>query len=217
MKIFVDFDDVVFNAKRFKEDLIHVFMRHGVTRRDFENSYYTYSKKAQEIGKYYNPKEQIEVLRKRNKIDRGKLRRDIDKFMKNLKPYVFLDVYDFLKIFSKKDLFLITYGHEKFQLAKIRGAKISRFFRKIMISKDNKINIIREASKKYKFSPKESVLLIDDRPEQLERTEKTRKSVVTFHMCRPEGRYSDLICIDKDYEVKNIKEVAEIIIKEEMK
>lgn len=213
MKIFVDFDDVIFNAKRFKEDLIHVFIKHGITRHEFENSYYTYPKAAQEMGKYYNPKDQIRVLKKRNSIDHKKLGKDIDKLMKDLKPYVFSDVYKFLENFRKKDLFLITYGHEKFQLAKIRGAEIGRHFRRILISKDNKINIIREASKKYKFSPKESVLLIDDRPEQLERTEKARKSVVTFRMCRPEGRYSDLICLDKDYEVKSLREALKIIKK----
>jgi hypothetical protein len=36
-------------------------------------------------------------------------------------------------------------------------------------------------------------------------------------MCRPEGRYSNLICVDKDWEVKNFKEIAKIIKREGMK
>jgi hypothetical protein len=217
MKIFIDFDDVIFNAKKFKEDLIRVFMKYGVTRHDFENSYYTYPKIAQEEGKYYYPKDQIRVLKKRNTIDGKKLGEDIDKMMKDLRPYVFPDVYDFISNFSKKDLFLLTYGHEKFQLAKIRGAQVRPYFRKTMISKDNKINIIRQTMKEYNFSPQELVVFIDDRPEQLERTEKVKKSIVTFRMCRPEGRYSNLICVDKDWEVKNFKEIAKIIKREGMK
>lgn len=218
MKIFVDFDDVIFNARKFKEDLIHIFLKHGITRRDFENSYYTYSKRAQEFGKYYNPKDQINVLKKKNSIDHKKLNKDIDNFMKDLRVYVFDDFYEFVSAFSKKDLFIITYGHKKFQLAKIRGAKVGRYFREILISKDNKINIVSSVIKKYKFSPgKEDIILIDDRPEQIERTEKKGRKIRTFRMCRPEGRYSDLICLDKDWEVKNLKEAGMIIKKEKMR
>lgn len=217
MKIFVDFDDVIFNAKKFKEDLIHVFMKHGITRRDFENSYYTYSKAAQARGMYYNPKDQIDVLKKRSRVDHKKLNEDVDKLMKDLSHYVFPDFYDFLDNFFKKDLFLITYGHEKYQLAKISGSKIGRHFRKTLVSKDDKINTIKKAAKRYRFSPRETIILIDDRPEQLERAEKRKKSVVTFRMCRPEGRYSNLICVYKDYEVRNLREVSRIIKREGMR
>lgn len=211
MKIFIDFDDVIFNAKRFKEDLIHVFQRNGITRSEFENSYYTYSKKAQEEGKYYNPKQQIRVLKRRFQIDQYKLERDLDKFFSDLRSYVFPDVYLFLEAFPKKDCFLLTYGHIRFQKIKINGCGVRKYFRRLLISKDNKINIIREISEKYHFPSEESIILIDDRPEQLERTEETKKSVVTFHMCRSQGRYSNLICLDRDYEVKNLKEALNII------
>ena len=217
MKIFVDFDDVIFNAKKFKQDFIRVFRRNGITRSEFENSYYTFQKKAQMEGRYYDPKKQIEVLRRRNSIDHAKLGREVDAFMADLEKYVFRDVSNFLENFQKKDLYLISYGHEKFQRAKIKGSGIGKFFKKIIISKNQKINIIKEIIRKDNFSSEESVILIDDRPEQLEQTEKKRKSVVTFHMCRPEGRYSDLICVAMDYEVKNLKEADRIIKKEGMK
>lgn len=211
MKIFIDFDDVIFNAKRFKEDFIKVFQNNGVTRAEFENSYYTYSKRAQEWGKYYDPKNQIRVLRRRNQIDHEKLEKDLDLFLADLREYVFPDVYRFLESFPKKDLFLLTYGHVKFQKIKIKGAGVKKYFKKLLISKDNKINVIMETCKAYKFSPGEKIILIDDRPEQLERAERARKSVVTFHMCRPEGRYTNLICLDKDYEVNSLKETLGII------
>ncbi|MDR3559224.1 MAG: hypothetical protein P4L58_02365, partial [Candidatus Pacebacteria bacterium] len=174
-------------------------------------------KKAQMEGRYYDPKKQVEVLRRRNRIDHEKLARDIDAFMSDLEKYVFRDVSNFLGNFKKKDLYLISYGHVKHQKAKIKGSGVRKYFKKVVISKDRKINIIKEVIRKDNFSPNESVILIDDRPEQLERAEKERKSVVTFHMCRPEGRYSDLICTAMDYEVKNLKEAAGIIKKEGMK
>lgn len=216
MKIFVDFDDVIFNAKKFKEDLIRVFVRHGITRHEFENSYYTFQKKAQLEGKYYDPKKQIEVLRRRNNIDHLELDRDLDAFMADLGKYVFPDACKFLESYKKKDLYLITYGHVKFQQAKIRGSGLRKYFRRVVISKDDKINIIKKTISRDNFSRGERVILIDDRPEQIEKVEAVRKSVVTFHMCRPEGRYSDLICTAMDYEVKSLKEAAEIIKKEGM-
>lgn len=214
MKIFVDFDDVIFYTKKFKKDLIRVFLKNGVTRQEFENSYYTFQKKAQALGEYYDPKKQIQVLRKRNQINQEELSKDLDDFLKDLGKYVFSDVFDFLSFFPKKELYLITYGHEKFQMKKIKGTGISKYFRKVIISKNNKLNIILETAKDHKFSSGEKVVLIDDRPEQLERAEKRKKSIITFHMCRPQGRYSDLICADKDYEVKNFKEVLKIIKQE---
>jgi len=218
MKIFIDFDDVLFNAKKFKKDLIGVFKKNGITRQEFDNSYYTFQKVAQVEGKYYDPKKQVKVLKKRFEIDTKKLEKDLDKFLKDLKKYVFPDVFDFLSNFSKKDLFLITYGHVRFQKKKIRNSGTNKFFKKILISKDNKINIVLETCKKYGFSPeKESIIIIDDRPEQIEKTEKIRKKIITFRMCRPEGRYSDLLCIDKDWEVKNLKEVSKIIKKEKFR
>ena len=214
MKVFIDFDDVIFNAKRFKEDLIRVFLKNGITRSEFENSYYTFQKRAQEWGQHYDPKKQILVLRKKNKIDSKKLNKDLDVFMSNLKGYVFSDAYDFMKVFSKKDLFLITYGHVKFQMKKIESSGVEKYFEKVLVTKNNKIDEIMKMCRKCKFPSEEKIILIDDRPEQLEKAEKEKKSILTFRLCRPEGRYSDLICADKDYEAKNLKEVEKILEKE---
>lgn len=218
MKIFIDFDDVIFNAKKFKKDLVAVFQKNGITRQEFENSYYTFQKKAQAEGKHFDPRLQAKVLKKRFEIDTKKLEKDLDRFLKNLKKYVFPDVSEFLSNFSKKDLFLITYGHARFQKKKIRNSEMGKFFRRTLISKDNKINIVMEACRKYDFSPmREDIIIIDDRPEQIEKTEKAQKKIRTFRMCRPEGRYSDLICLDKDWEVKNLKEILKVIKKEKLK
>ena len=94
---------------------------------------------------------------------------------------------------------------------------MEKYFNQVLVTKKNKIDKIMEIVKKLNFFNNESVILIDDRPEQLERAEEKKNMITTFRMCRPEGRYSDLICMDKDYEVKNLGEVARIIKKEKMK
>lgn len=211
MKVFIDFDDVIFNAKRFKHDLIRIFLKNGITRSEFDSSYYTFLKKDQDRGKYYDPKSQIRVLRRRSLINHKKLDLEVDALMENLEGYVFPDVPDFLNNFSKKDLFLITYGHVKFQKNKIKGAGIGKYFQKTIISKNNKADDILETVKKIKLSAEEGIILIDDRPDQIERAKRRNKKITAFRMCRKEGRYSDLICLRKDYEVKNLKEALKII------
>ncbi len=217
MKVFIDFDDVIFNAKKFKNDLIKIFLKNGITKSEFENSYYTFAKKDQDRRKYYDPKSQIQVLRRRRQINQKKLNLEIDALMKNLEKYVFLDVRDFLDNFPKKDLFLLTYGHVKFQKNKIKGAGIGKYFRKTIISRDNKADDILETAKKIKLPAEEEIILIDDRPEQIERAKRRKKKITAFRMCRKEGRYSDLICFHKDYEVKTLMGVLKIIKKEGIK
>jgi len=217
MKIFLDFDDVTFNAKRFKRDLIGVFAKNGITRSEFDNSYYFLSRKAANKRDYYDPKKQVTVLRRRNQINRKKLGRDIEIFMKNLSKYVFKDFYEFPKFFKKTDLYLITFGHQKFQAKKIEGSGIKKFFKKVIISKKDKIDDILGIIKKEKFSDSEKMFFIEDYPEQVEEAKKRSKRLHCFHMFRPEGRYSDLACASKDFGVKNLKEVLKIIKKLEKK
>ena len=213
MKIFLDFDDVVFNAKKFKEDLIKIFLKNGISRSEFENSYYTFAKRAQEWGQYYDPKDQVKVLKRRDSINNKKLQKDIQRMMQDLSGYVFKDCHAFLKLFRKEDLYLITYGHIKFQKKKIKGSKIGRFFNGIIVSKGNKIDDIMRVIKKDEFPRDEEIIYIEDRPEQVEQAKKKTKRVIALHMCRPEGRYSNLACEYKDFEVKSLRETVKIVKK----
>ena len=56
MKVFIDFDDVLFNTRDFKRDLINIFIKNGVSRKQFtEEGYWS--------GKY-NLEKQIKSLEK---------------------------------------------------------------------------------------------------------------------------------------------------------
>lgn len=218
MKIFLDFDDVIFNAKKFRNDLIKVFNKHGITKQEFERSYYAFNRKERAGGEPYDPKSQINVLRKKYAINNAEFRRDVDAFLRDLSRYIFPDVEKFLQSFKKNDLFLITYGHERFQKKKIKNSKIDKYFRKVLVCRDDKISVIMDICRQYGFSPdKEDIILIDDHPEQIEETEKKERIIKTFHMCRPQGRFSDLICLEKDFEVNNLRKALRIIRDEKMK
>ncbi len=216
MKIFIDFDDTIFNTKKFKHDLISIFLKHGVTLSDFENSYYAFQKPNKTKGLHYDPRAQIRALKKNNRGDGKKLEEEISVFLSKLETYVFGDVLKFLQMFPRRNLFILSYGHDVFQRKKIKGAGISGLVRRVFVNGNNKIELVMYLARKYAFSPKEDIILIDDRSEQLSRTKKTQQRVKTFHICRKEGRYSDLVCLEKDYSVKNLKEAARIIKKEKM-
>lgn len=71
-----------------------------------------------------------------------------------------------------------------------------------------------EITRRLKLESGEPLILIDDRPDQLETAKKRKKSILTFRLCRPQGRYSDLICLEKDYEVTNLKKILKILKEE---
>ncbi|MFA5962216.1 MAG: hypothetical protein WC848_06035 [Parcubacteria group bacterium] len=216
MKIFIDFDDAIFNTKKFKHDFIAIFGRYGINQDEFQDSYYTYSNKSQIQGRHYDFKMQVKTLQKSKGIDGKKLKADVEKFMQKLNAYLLPDVKTFLQEFPKKDLFILSYGEPKFQKAKIRGAGIDRLVNRVFITKRKKVDVILELNRKYAYSKKEAIILIDDHPDQFEIKGKARERITTFHLSRKEGRYHDLPCEERDYAVKNLGAVVRIIKKEKM-
>ncbi|MFZ2193755.1 MAG: hypothetical protein WAV31_05925, partial [Candidatus Moraniibacteriota bacterium] len=104
-----------------------------------------------------------------------------------------------------------TYGHEKFQKLKIKNSDLKKYFSQIIITKNYKADDIKEVSEKLELSLEEKIILIDDRPEQIEIAKKKNKKIITLRLRRKEGRYKNLICKNTDYEIKNLKEALKII------
>jgi len=64
MKIFIDFDDTIFNTARFKTELENIFFRFGITPEEFEATYLNYPQKKETGLRTYSLKNQIEKLEK---------------------------------------------------------------------------------------------------------------------------------------------------------
>lgn len=218
MKIFIDFDDVIFNTYKFKNKFFSIYREAGFTRKEVETASRNISSvvpKSKE--KPYSPHLHIKELKKIRPFNEVETENNVNKFLKDLRPYVFSDCLKLLESVSKNDLYLLSYGEINFQKRKIAGSGIGKYFKRIIITKDNKINQIGKISKAENFHPKEDILLLDDRPENLEKIERANRKIITFHVCRPEGRYSHLACRNRDFKVKNFKDVLKIIKKEKMK
>ncbi|MFZ2188255.1 MAG: hypothetical protein WAV73_01680 [Candidatus Moraniibacteriota bacterium] len=217
MKIFIDFDDVIFNTGKFKEDFLNeVFIKNGATQADFAETYYYFFKKNKQVNKYYDPKKQIKALGKKEYINGNKLEKDFYTFMKDLEKYVFEDVTSFLKKIGKRNLFLISYGDPLFQKMKIEGTHTAEMFGGVILGKFRKMDLISKEMGVCGLLQYEKIIVIDDLPKHLGKIKALKERLVTFHIRRPEGRYRDLACKYVDYEVKNLKEVIGIIKKEKL-
>lgn len=206
MKIFVDFDDSLFNTKKFRGQLIRIFLGSGVVRKDFLNTYYDYPKKTAKGLKKYIPEKQIEILEKKTNIDGGKLRKDFKKFIQDTKGFVFPDVSGFLKNIKKNNLYLITYGSTNFQIKKIKNSGLFSKFCKIIITDSDKKAVIKRFVEK-----KETFIFIDDRIENINLVKKHFPNSFTFLLKRKEGRYNDKKTKSVDFKIKNLKEAKKII------
>lgn len=213
MKIFIDFDDVIFNAKIYKADLKRIFAKFGVNEKLFNQSYFDYppNKKSSSI-KTYILKGQIRSIKKKIPIDNSQLEKEVENFLVKTKKYLFADVVSFLKKFSKNQLFLISHGDPNFQKKKINNSGISYFFGAVKISRVFKSQEIKKVISKSDYSrKKEKYFFLDDRVHYIEEVKKCLPEIITILIQRPEGRYHDYRNHYCNFTAKNLKEALKII------
>ena len=204
MKIFIDFDGVIFDTGLFKKSLAKVFSEGGVPKKDFEKSYRLIFKNQKTT---YSPLKHIGFFAKNKKVDSKKILFRTGKLLKNLKSYVFNDAKTFLKHFTKNNLYLLSYGDLKFQRQKIKAAGISKHFKRVIVTKGNKLKIIEKIAGKDKFKKGERIIFIDDKPSHIK--EVKQKGIITFQIV---GSYSGLPRT-ADFNVGNLKEIGNILLK----
>ena len=116
MTIILDFDDVLFDTRKFKTCLAEIFEKHTI-------DFHKYYNKAKEPCGAYSLKKHLLLIKKENKkIDIKKIEKDINKI--NFKAFLFSDTLNFLKKFKNHDLILLSWGEKKFQQTKIYGVRI---------------------------------------------------------------------------------------------
>ncbi len=203
MKIFIDFDDVLFNTKKFKEDIIKIFGENGVSEKIFQKYYkgFPATSKKGELRKY-NPREQIKKIKSLG-IKTDKIEKDFSKLLKNAKKYIFKDGIRFLKKFEKEEMYVVSYGDKKFQEEKIKSSGIEKYFRKILIANTSKAVKIRMILRNKNIGQGEAIIFIDDRVKFLRDIKKSYPGMVTIHMKRKEGRFFEKKTIYCDFEAAN--------------
>jgi FMN phosphatase YigB (HAD superfamily) len=211
MKIFIDFDDVIFNTKKYKNDFERLFEKHGISR-DLLKKYYA-DPDDQFKAKTFNPWRQIERISKESNFDKGGLLIDIDNFIQDLSAYIFPDVFDFTLQFGAENLLVVSFGDGEFQAKKITGSGIRAQIKNIIVTQDLKSIAIEKIIEKENINPEEKMFFIDDRAGQIENVKKIFPEMNTFLLNRKEGRYGDEKNKYCDWEIHDLLEAQEIIKK----
>jgi len=208
MKIFIDFDDTLFNTKDFSSEYKKVFSTCGVCKDIFQELYYDYPQKEEGKLLKYDSQKHIERIGEECQMDVGELKSRVDELIKNTRKYIFSDSRNFLDNFRKNDLVLVSYGKTQFQKNKIMHSGIAKYFGKIILTDDMKSKVIKKFLK-----PQEAFYFMDDRVEQVEDVKIKLPLGITFFVKRPEGRFDDERNQYCDFEIKNLSEALDIIKK----
>lgn len=207
-KIFLDFDDVIFNTRDFVRDYKKIFRSFDISEKLFKKYYYGYPVKKNGRLLRYNPEEHLKCIEKEAGVKTAGIKKEIENFAKDTSKYIFKDVSYFLKCFPKKELFLLSYGWTKFQSMKIKNSGTTKYFSKVIVGNDLKSEMIKNF-----IGKNDAGYLLEDRVAQITDVEKKFPFVKTILIKRKEGRYNDKKNRYCEFEAKNLKEAKKIIIK----
>lgn len=208
MKIFIDFDDVLFNTMDFNEQFEGAFGSCGVDENLFRS---TYKKARQREGIYnYSFDRHLSIL----EHDYGHDSKAIESAVKSLSygadQFIFDDAEDFLKTLQKgnHELYLVSFGAPSIQEGKVDGSGLRKYFKKIIVGEISKGEKVKEL---LGDENGENSLFLDDRAAHIQSVKKNCPLITTILVGRSEGRYHDKRTDSCDHVVAELTEVSDII------
>ena len=210
MKIFVDFDNTIFDTRhQFLNDFFGVFDKYGVSREVFYSTLSYFSKTSLQTGECYSPESHIREIKKltEQNINEKQFLQEMEIFLEDLEKYVFdEDFYEFANNFDKKDLIILSYGEDNFQSQKINGSGVKQFFEDVIITQGDKTKEIEKYIQKCCGRDSVQVpVLIDDKLGYFESVKHSQLNIKTIHNVRG-GEF----CNDEkncDMHVKTLREI----------
>ncbi|MEK7488029.1 MAG: hypothetical protein AAB598_01775 [Patescibacteria group bacterium] len=205
MKIFIDFDGVIFDAKKFKNALARICAKNGMVRKDFFHIYAL----AKENGEVYSVSHHLRLLARhaKNRIQKKTLRIAIDRLMSDLRSYVFKDVFRFFDRMHKHDLYCVSFGDPAFQRRKIEGSGVKRYFKRVIVTRGDKGKEIAALCKKNSTSD-EQIVFVDDSEKHI-REVRSIKNAVIIHLCRGKNVPRSP---NADYRVSTLAQATRVIL-----
>ncbi|MEK9151237.1 MAG: HAD family hydrolase [Patescibacteria group bacterium] len=207
MKIFLDFDDTLFNTRAFAERVQGVFEEYGISRELFWSSYQD-MKGAFLIGWCYSPEVHMQRLQPDHSFDIEQVRKKLGVLVADTRRFLFHEVKESLSFLKAvgHTLYILSLGDYGFQMEKIRGTGIDVFMEKVIVTQGDKAKALRDERVKG-----EGTWFIDDRVRFIESVKKTFPEVKTILMQRV-GRYHqdepNNFC---DYVAQDLAEVVSIL------
>lgn len=154
MKLFIDFDGVLFDSYVFLRDLLKKLNTLGVDEVSFLSAY----------GANYSPYRHIKTLFPKDERTKEALAL-LESHFKDAPNYLFSDALPFLKNFRKEDVFIVSYGDSDFQMKKITSSGVLSFCSEARISQIKSDTILEILNGRGEG---EKIYFIDDRLSNLE-------------------------------------------------
>jgi len=211
MKIFLDFDDTLFNTRAFIEDMKGVFEECGIPKDLFDRSYQEIKVSFGKTERTYDFDVHLRKLKESASFDEMCLREKVRTFVADSARYLFSDVADFVSLLRKNQcsLFILSFGTSEFQKEKIVGSGLGVSVEKIIITTD--MDNKEMALKKEVSSDDKEVWFFDDRMKYVESVKRVFPGIRTVLVKRKEGRYQDEPTSLCDYVVSDLIEGGKIV------
>lgn len=154
MKVYIDFDGTLFDTDKYNKDTKKIFNKYGITNEMFHEAYQELFGKT----KLFNLNIITDYLVDKYDIDK-KIYEEISVVKNN--DYVYPEVINCLNKMNSLgfELYILTYGDILFQKEKIEYSNISKYFKDIIITEQEKTSLNLD----YKNS-----IFIDNNPNETE-------------------------------------------------
>jgi len=206
MRIILDFDSTLFSSKNFLNFFKKDLKKNGIPKKLFEETY----EKAKNGG--YYPEKQIDlILRKKPEIKKEKLKKIFQKNFKKAPKFLYSDTLTFLKKWNKKaEIFILSYGEDKFQRMKIHFCGVDKLVKKIFITRDVK----KVIPFKLLVETQQKIVFVDDNPDALYEVKKRYPEVIVIRINRKQGKhYLKAGAPNIDFSISNLKELEGLLKK----
>lgn len=157
MKIIFDFDDVVFDAKKFKRNVFSGLLSYGIDENVVKEIYNNHRK-------IFNPSLLYKEVLEKNKIhiSSEEINQLIDNLFQGLPIYIDQRMIDLMCYVGKENCFIVTAGDEDFQRKKIKfslgdAMVLDNHILFVKEKKDEKLKYICELYKD------EAIIFVDDK------------------------------------------------------
>src|SRR3989344_1350984 len=164
-KLFIDFDDTLFDRNTFRQRLISLIKKQGFSDKEVEDGYKAVYKNNGYDGVWTH----LEYLHKKVRpIDLEKATSDVDSLFLEAKKLLFPDALKFLRQIDRKkyEVNLITVGGLEFQKEKVKACEILSVFDNCYFTTEEKADMLA------KLVGDKFFILLEDKDEKIKSVRK---------------------------------------------
>ena len=188
----MDFDDVLFNTRAFMRDLVEACAPFGVTPAQWHAAYRNRAGDVPGVHAPFTIARFAPILARAVGGDATALAQAMEEAtMRDLQKYVFADSAAFLRHFPRDDVFILTYGDDAFQRARVAGCGLGALVAETFVTQTQKVEVLADYVDAHPTVTPAEMVYLDDRAVYFGPVKAQLPAVRTVLVMRPERRYDD--------------------------